>query len=53
MKIDWNKALGQAEQLGHRLANSAHKIAISGCLLFIGYQLWNFNKPIEYKRRYI
>lgn len=53
MKFDWDKLLVKAEKAGHQLANSAHKIVISGMLFFIGYQLWNFNRPIEYKQRYV
>lgn len=52
MKIDWNKILEKTEKAGNKLANSAHKIAICGMLFFIGYQIFNFNKPIEYQRRF-
>ena len=46
MKFDWEKLLGKTEHLGNKLANGAHKMAVSAMMLFIAYQLWNFNKPI-------
>ena len=53
MKFDFNKLLERTEKLGNRMANNAHKVVICGLLLFIGYQLVNFGKPIEYKKKYI
>lgn len=46
MKFDWNQILERTEKLGNRMANNAHKAVIWGMLFFIGYQLFNFNKPI-------
>ena len=39
--------------MGNKVANNAHKVVISGLLLFIGFQLYHFNRPIEYERKFI
>lgn len=49
MKLpEWEQIVTNVEKMGGKVANGAHKVIITGMLAFIAYQLWNFNRPIEY-----
>ena len=40
--VKYDKKITKWEEKGFRGANRLHRYAINGCLLYIGYQLYDF-----------